>query len=127
MPKMRAVQVARGGGPFELVERDIPEPGPGLVRIKVEACGVCHSDVFAKEGAFPGIRYPVVPGHEVAGVIDAVGAGVGPWQAGQPLASVGTAATTGAASRAGAAISSPAATYAQMAEAADAENRDEIA
>lgn len=83
MAKMRAVQVARAGGPLELVERDIPAPGPGQVRIKVEACGVCHSDVFTKEGAFPGIRFPIVPGHEVAGVIDAVGAGVGPWQAGQ--------------------------------------------
>lgn len=83
MAKMRAVQVARAGGPFELVERDIPEPGPGQVRIKVEACGICHSDVFAKEGTFPGIRYPIVPGHEVAGVIDAAGPGVVPWQAGQ--------------------------------------------
>lgn len=83
MAKMRVVQVARAGGPFELVERDIPEPGPGQVRIRVDACGVCHSDVFAKEGAFPGIRFPIVPGHEVAGVIDAIGPGVGPWQVGQ--------------------------------------------
>lgn len=83
MAKMRVVQVARAGGPFELVERDIPEPGPGQVRIRVEACGVCHSDVFAKEGTFPGIRFPIVPGHEVAGVIDAVGPGIVPWQVGQ--------------------------------------------
>jgi D-arabinose 1-dehydrogenase-like Zn-dependent alcohol dehydrogenase len=61
MAKMRAVQVAKANGPFELVERDIPEPGPRQVRIKVQACGICHSDSFAKEGTFPGIRYPIVP------------------------------------------------------------------
>lgn len=83
MAKMRAVQVSRAGGAFELVDRDIPEPGPGQVRIKVEACGVCHSDVFTKDGLFPGIRFPIVPGHEVAGSIDAIGPDVGPWQAGQ--------------------------------------------
>jgi len=68
---------------LELVERDIPEPGPEQVRIKVEACGICHSDAFTKEGIFPGIRYPIVPGHEIAGHIDAVGPGVTPWQTGQ--------------------------------------------
>lgn len=83
MPKMRAVQIPRPGGPFELVERDIPEPGPGSVRIKVEACGICHSDSLVKEGHWPGIKYPRVPGHEVAGVIDAVGAGVAEWKSGQ--------------------------------------------
>lgn len=83
MPKMRAVQIPRPGGPFELVERDIPEPGPGSVRIKVEACGICHSDSLVKEGHWPGIQYPRVPGHEVAGVIDAVGAGVAEWKSGQ--------------------------------------------
>ena len=84
MARMRVVQVAAAGGPLELVERDMPEPGPGQVRIKVEACGVCHSDVFTKEGTFPGIGYPRVPGHEVAGVIDALGpSGTAPWQAGQ--------------------------------------------
>lgn len=83
MAKMRAVQVSRPGGPFEIVERDIPEPGPGWVRIKVQACGVCHSDSMTKEGALPGIQYPRVPGHEVAGVIDAVGAGVPRWKPGQ--------------------------------------------
>lgn len=83
MPKMRAVQIPRPGGPFELVERDIPEPGPGWVRIKVEACGICHSDSLVKEGHWPGIQYPRVPGHEVAGVIDAVGAGVAEWKSGQ--------------------------------------------
>jgi D-arabinose 1-dehydrogenase-like Zn-dependent alcohol dehydrogenase len=76
MPKMRAVQVSRPKAALELVEREIPSPGPGTVRIKVEACGVCHSDSFTVEGAFPGIEYPRVPGHEVIGTIDAVGAGV---------------------------------------------------
>ncbi|HUI43217.1 MAG TPA: alcohol dehydrogenase [Terriglobia bacterium] len=83
MPKMRAVQVARPGGPFELVEREIPEPGAEWVRIKVEACGICHSDSLVKEGHWPGIQYPRVPGHEVAGVIDAMGAGVEEWKVGQ--------------------------------------------
>src|SRR5213082_352108 len=81
--KMRAVQVQRAGGPFELVERDVPEPQPGWVRIKVEACGVCHSDSLVKEGLWPGIQYPRVPGHEVIGVVDAVGEGVKPWKTGQ--------------------------------------------
>jgi len=82
MPKMRVVQVGQKGGPFELVERDMPQPGPGEVRIKVQACGVCHSDAIAKDGLFPGIPYPIVPGHEIAGVIDAVGTGVIGWTAG---------------------------------------------
>src|SRR5882672_384101 len=69
MPEMRAFQISRPGGPFELVEREIPEPGPGSVRIKVQACGICHSDSLVKEGLMPGIQYPRVPGHEVAGVI----------------------------------------------------------
>jgi len=77
MPKtMRVVQVSRAQGPFEIVEREIPEPGPGLVRIKVEACGICHSDSLTKEGHMPGISYPRVPGHEVVGMIDAVGGDV---------------------------------------------------
>ncbi|MCU1385756.1 MAG: alcohol dehydrogenase [Acidobacteria bacterium] len=80
---MRSVQVARPKGDFELVERDVPEPAAGTVRIKVQACGICHSDSFTKEGTFPGIQYPRVPGHEVAGVIDALGAGVRGWTAGQ--------------------------------------------
>jgi len=83
MAKMRAVQVPRPGGPFELVERDRPEPGPGSVRIKVQACGICHSDSLVKEGHWPGIQYPRVPGHEVAGEIDAVGPGVTEWKFGQ--------------------------------------------
>lgn len=76
MTTMRVAQVPAPGAPFELVERPIPDVGPGLVRIKVEACGICHSDVFAKEGLFSGITYPRVPGHEVVGTVDAVGAGV---------------------------------------------------
>src|SRR5947199_710509 len=83
MATMRVVQVPRPNGPFEIVERQVPEPGAGAVRIRVQACGICHSDSLVKEGAFPGIAYPRVPGHEVAGVIDAVGAGVAGWQPGQ--------------------------------------------
>jgi len=83
MATMRVVQVSRSKGPFEVVERPIPAPGAGSVRIKVQACGVCHSDSITKEGLFPGISYPRVPGHEVAGVIDAVGPGVPGWEPGQ--------------------------------------------
>jgi D-arabinose 1-dehydrogenase-like Zn-dependent alcohol dehydrogenase len=83
MATMRAVQVTRPKGPLELVERRVPEPGPGTVRIKVQACGICHSDSLVKEGLSPGIAYPRVPGHEVAGVIDAVGSGVAEWKAGE--------------------------------------------
>jgi D-arabinose 1-dehydrogenase-like Zn-dependent alcohol dehydrogenase len=83
MLKMRAVQVPRPNGPFEIVERDIPEPAPGSVRIKVQACGICHSDSSTKDGLFPWIQYPRVPGHEVVGVIDAIGAGVARWKPGQ--------------------------------------------
>jgi D-arabinose 1-dehydrogenase-like Zn-dependent alcohol dehydrogenase len=80
---MRVVQVPRPNGPFQIVERPIPEPGPGTVRIKVLACGICHSDSVTKEGLFPGIQYPRVPGHEVAGVIDAVGPNVPGWEPGE--------------------------------------------
>jgi D-arabinose 1-dehydrogenase-like Zn-dependent alcohol dehydrogenase len=83
MATMRVAQVSRPQGPLEIVERPIPQPGAGSVRIKVHACGVCHSDSLVKEGAFPGIQYPRVPGHEVSGVIDAVGAGVVEWKPGQ--------------------------------------------
>src|SRR5256885_4172011 len=83
MQTMRAVQVSRRRGAFEIVDRRIPESGAGSVRIKVQACGICHSDSLTKEGLFPGIQYPRVPGHEVAGVIDAVGPGVAGWEAGQ--------------------------------------------
>jgi D-arabinose 1-dehydrogenase-like Zn-dependent alcohol dehydrogenase len=83
MPKMRAVQIARPKGPLEVVEREIPEPGEGSVRIKVQACGVCHSDSLVKEGTWPGLQYPRVPGHEVIGTIDSVGRGVAGWKPGQ--------------------------------------------
>jgi D-arabinose 1-dehydrogenase-like Zn-dependent alcohol dehydrogenase len=83
---MRSVQVSKANGPFEIVERDIPEPSNRQVRIKVEACGVCHSDSFTKQGLFPDIQYPRVPGHEIAGVIDKVGEDVTQWQAGQRVA-----------------------------------------
>src|SRR5712675_2067395 len=83
MAKMKAVQVSKAGGDFELVEREIPEPGGGQVRIKVQACGVCHSDIFVKEGLWPGIQYPRVPGHEVAGIVDELGAEVTGWKRGQ--------------------------------------------
>jgi D-arabinose 1-dehydrogenase-like Zn-dependent alcohol dehydrogenase len=85
MATMRVAQVARPKGPFEIVERPVPEPGPGTVRIKVQACGICHSDSITKEGLFPNIPYPRVPGHEVAGLIDAVGSGVSGWQRGQKV------------------------------------------
>ena len=83
MAMMRVAQVSRPNGPLEIVERPVPEPGLGTVRIKVLACGVCHSDALTKEGIWPGLQFPRVPGHEVAGVIDAVGAGVTWWQPGQ--------------------------------------------
>jgi D-arabinose 1-dehydrogenase-like Zn-dependent alcohol dehydrogenase len=79
----RAFQVTAANGPFELVQREFPEPGPGHVRIRVQACGVCHSDSMTKYGLFPGIAYPRVPGHEVAGVIDAVGSDVPIYKVGQ--------------------------------------------
>src|SRR5882672_8413628 len=80
---MKAVQISRPGGNLEVVERPIPEPGRGHVRIKVEACGICHSDALVKEGYWPGIQYPRVPGHEIAGCIDAIGADVTLWKPGQ--------------------------------------------
>jgi len=83
MKKMRAAQIARPNGPFEIVEREIPQPGAGWVQIKVQACGVCHSDSLVKEGHWPGLAYPRVPGHEVVGIVDAIGAGVAQWKAGQ--------------------------------------------
>lgn len=83
MPKMRAFQVPKAKEPFQFVEREIPDPPTGAVRIKVQACGICHSDVYAKDGSRPGITYPRVPGHEIAGVIDAIGDRVRGWEAGQ--------------------------------------------
>ncbi len=85
MAKMKVAQVGRAGGPFELVERDVPQPGPGQVRVRVQACGICHSDSFTKEGHWPGIQYPRVPGHEIAGVVDEVGASVTGWTKGQKV------------------------------------------
>ena len=82
LPTMRAVQVPGAKQPFQTVQREVPSPGPGQVRLRVEACGVCHSDVLTKEGVFPGIEYPRVPGHEVAGVVDALGTGVPLWKRG---------------------------------------------
>lgn len=81
--KMKAAQVSKPGGDWELVERDIPEPKPGQVRVKIEASGICHSDVLVKDGVWPGIQYPRVPGHEIAGRIDAVGDNVTAWKKGQ--------------------------------------------
>ena len=80
---MKAAQIPKPGADFEIVEREIPKPGPGQVRIKVQACGICHSDVLTKDGLWPGIQYPRVPGHEVAGVVDELGAGVFEWKVGQ--------------------------------------------
>src|SRR5258706_4377635 len=80
---MKVAQIPSPGADFQMVEREIPKPGVGQVRIKVQACGVCHSDALTKEGAWPGIQYPRVPGHEVAGIIDELGAGVSEWKQGQ--------------------------------------------
>jgi D-arabinose 1-dehydrogenase-like Zn-dependent alcohol dehydrogenase len=82
MPKIRAVQVPQPGADFELVEREAPEPARGEVRLTVQACGICHSDALTKEGHYPGIEYPRVPGHEIAGVVDLVGEGVEGWAPG---------------------------------------------
>src|SRR6202451_4613647 len=81
--QMKAAQIPKPGGDFQIVEREIPNPDAGQVRIKVQACGVCHSDVLTKEGAWPGIQYPRVPGHEVAGIIHELGDGVSAWKKGQ--------------------------------------------
>ncbi len=83
MARMKAIQVTRPGADWELVERDIPQPASGQVRVKVQACGVCHSDMFVKEGHWPGLHYPRIPGHEIAGLIDEVGPAVTAWKKGQ--------------------------------------------
>ncbi len=83
MPKMTAVQIPAAGAPFEVVRREIPTPGANQVRIRVQACGICHSDVFVKEGCWPGLQYPRITGHEIAGVVDEVGAEVTAWKKGQ--------------------------------------------
>jgi D-arabinose 1-dehydrogenase-like Zn-dependent alcohol dehydrogenase len=81
--KMKAAQIGKPGGDFELIERDIPEPGAGQVRVKVDACGICHSDVLVKDGLWPGLQYPRVPGHEIAGRVDALGDRVTNWKKGE--------------------------------------------
>ena len=83
MAKMRALQVARAGGPLEIVEREVPEPARGEVRVRIEACGVCHSDSLTVEGQWSGLTFPRIPGHEIAGVIEAIGADVVEWRVGQ--------------------------------------------
>jgi D-arabinose 1-dehydrogenase-like Zn-dependent alcohol dehydrogenase len=83
MASMRAVQVSEPGGPFELVEREVPAAGPGEALVRVQACGLCHSDSYVKEGGFPGVSHPLVPGHEIAGFIAALGEGVRGWEVGQ--------------------------------------------
>src|SRR5438552_8758141 len=82
---MKVAQIPSPGADFQIVEREIPKPGVGQVRIKVQACGICHSDVLTKEGGLPGIQYPRVPGHEVAGTIDELGAGVSEWKQGHRI------------------------------------------
>ena len=81
--KMKAAQISKAGGDWELVERDVPEPGRGQVRVKVEACGICHSDALVKDGVWPGLQFPRVPGHEIAGRVDALASDVTTWQEGQ--------------------------------------------
>jgi len=83
MASMRAMQVSEPGGPIELVQREVPAPGPGEALVRVHACGVCHSDSLAKEGGYPGVSHPIVPGHEIAGAIEALGQGVHGWEVGQ--------------------------------------------
>lgn len=83
MPTMRAMQISRKSGDYELVEKPIPEPGPGQIRVKVEACGICYSDRYVKDGLNPNVTYPRVPGHEVVGIVDKLGAGVQIWRSGQ--------------------------------------------
>ncbi|HTL15588.1 MAG TPA: alcohol dehydrogenase [Patescibacteria group bacterium] len=83
MKRMKVVQVRQPHGEWELLEREVPEPGETEVRIKVEACGICHSDMLVKDGLWPGLQYPRVPGHEIAGRIDALGSRVRTWKVGQ--------------------------------------------
>src|SRR6266571_544044 len=109
MAKMKVVQVPKPGADFEIVERDIPNPTAGHVRIRVQACGICHSDSLVKEGYWPGIQYPRAPGHEVAGLIDDLGSGVTGWKKGQRVG-VGWHGGQDGTSRAAAEISPIAAT-----------------
>jgi D-arabinose 1-dehydrogenase-like Zn-dependent alcohol dehydrogenase len=93
--RMRSVQVSKPKGGLEVVERNIPKPGVTQVRIKMQACGICHSDSFTVDGLFPGIQYPRVPGHEIAGIIDAVGKDVTGWKSGQRVAELNVGKTCG--------------------------------
>ncbi len=97
-------QISKPGGGFQIVEREIPEPGAGQVRVKVNVCGVCHRDALVVEGSWPGISYPRAPGHEIAGVVDAVGAGVSEWKKVSESPSVGTGETTSPVQSAGASL-----------------------
>lgn len=108
MRKMKVVEVREPKGPLQLVERDVPSPGSGQVLIKVQACGICHSDVFTKEGLWPGLTYPRVPGHEIAGIIDTAGPGVDEWKPGNGSAWDGMADIAAAANLVAEAISSSA-------------------
>jgi D-arabinose 1-dehydrogenase-like Zn-dependent alcohol dehydrogenase len=110
MAKMKVVVVPKPGADFEIVEREIPSPGAGHVRIRVQACGICHSDSLVKEGYWPGIQYPRAPGHEVAGVIDEVGSDVTGWKKGQRVGVGWHGGQDGTCLRAAAEISSIAAT-----------------
>ena len=121
--KGRAMQVPAAGGAFQLVEKEFPEPGPGHVRIRVHACGVCHSDSLTKEGQWPGVQFPRVPGHEIAGVVDAVGPDVPLFKPGSASASAGMAATATTAIRAAAATSSSARTSPSAGSATTAATR----
>ena len=98
MATMKAMVVNEAGGDFELEERERPEPGIGEALVEVHACGVCHSDSFAKEGGYPGVSYPLVPGHEIAGEIVALGDHVNGWEVGQRVGVAGSAATAAIAS-----------------------------
>ena len=108
MAKMRAMVVRERGGPFVAEERDIPVPGPEEMRIRVQACGVCHSDVVTVQGLFPIVQYPRVPGHEVIGVVDAIGEGVHGWRWARERASAGSAARAAIAANVGATMPSSA-------------------
>jgi D-arabinose 1-dehydrogenase-like Zn-dependent alcohol dehydrogenase len=121
---MQVAQISKPGGVFEIVEREVPEPNGGHVRIRVQACGICHSDVLTKEGLWPGIQYPRIPGHEVAGIIDQVGNGVSAWKNGQRVVWAGTAAMTGRVANAGAEILTIAATCKFQVSATTAASRN---
>jgi len=101
MSTMQAARVPCGGADFELVDLPVPDPDANEVRVRVEACGICHSDAFVKESTFPGLEYPRVPGHEVAGVVDAVGSDALQWSAGDRAGWAGTAGTASPATPAG--------------------------